>query len=411
MKNRAILILISLLLLAGGIYFYQKENLSEEYEDWKIERGRENPKHKKVAINNVTKHIDTTSQFNLWVTGCAHLPHDLSIGRAPISEAIFHSERGPKPFNWDIMLFLGDFCSHPSLPNDFVGELAKTQLSAGKHHRREQIYSLMGNHDAITGDSSSENHWFRTWIDPFGKSNRSGVNTDLRPFPVYGTYERYSFEVGNLLFLMLGDRNDGPEPAGRDTSAKGHPAGRVSKKTFFWWKHMVESNRNKIIITCAHHMLKNTTIATEPYTGIKNGFHGHSTEHDFKGSSYLYFVDDEPDANYFNSYIEEHPGCIDLWLGAHTHISPYDTLNGKTFIAQKNGVTFINAALLGHIKKGTPSSSRLITFQANQPSAKLQVYLHDTLGGPFGFQPDLEQQIELSKKFQTPEDVKKTKKK
>lgn len=413
MKNRALLVILSLALIGIGIYLYQSNSLDKQFEEWRENTGRNAPKKKKEQTPHITiaSKIDSTGIFTLWVTGCAHLPHDFAMGRAPISEAIYQSESGPNPFNWDMMLFLGDFCSHPELPSEFDGRLAKQQLHSGKQHSREQIYCLQGNHDAVTGDTITTNSWFRKWIDPLGTDTNSGVQLENRPFAITGSYERYSYEVGNILFLVMSDRNDGNEPAGRAHSPKGHPAGRVTKATFFWWREMVEQNQDKIIVTCSHHMLKNTTIATEEFVGVQDGFHGNSSEHDFKGSSYLYFIDDEPDADYFGDYIKTNPGCIDIWLGAHTHISPIDTLNGKTFIARKNNVTFINAALLGHIKKNNPASSRLLTFNRNQPSAKLQVYLHDDILSDIGLYTQLDQEIPLSKNFVFQNDDKKTKKK
>ena len=43
----------------------------------------------------------------------------------------------------------------------------------------------------------------------------SRVDPDRRPFQTEGTWERYSFTAGNILFLMMGDRNDGGPPKGR----------------------------------------------------------------------------------------------------------------------------------------------------------------------------------------------------
>ncbi len=62
-----------------------------------------------------------------------------------------------------------------------------------------------------------------------------------RPYPIEGSWERYSFRVGNLLFLMMSDRNDGGPPVGR-AKRGGYPAGAVTGETFRWWKTMVEQN-------------------------------------------------------------------------------------------------------------------------------------------------------------------------
>jgi hypothetical protein len=39
-------------------------------------------------------------------------------------------------------------------------------------------------------------------------SEFSGVDPDRRKYPVHGTWERYSFRVGNMLFSMMSDINE-----------------------------------------------------------------------------------------------------------------------------------------------------------------------------------------------------------
>ena len=43
-----------------------------------------------------------------------------------------------------------------------------------------------------------------------------------------------------------------------------------------------------------------------------------------EGASYLYFIDDEPKAQRFEHYLEQHPGAVDIWLGGHTGTFPDD---------------------------------------------------------------------------------------
>ena len=59
--------------------------------------------------------------------------------------------------------------------------------------------------------------------------------------PIEGTWEHYSFEVGNIIFLMLADRNDLPPPIGRG-SYGGYPAGAISEETFSWWRKKIKEN-------------------------------------------------------------------------------------------------------------------------------------------------------------------------
>src|SRR6201993_2147313 len=78
----------------------------------------------------------------------------------------------------------------------------------------------------------------------------SGVDPNKRPYPIDGTWERYTFKVGNIRFLMMGDRNDLPYPVGRRATGGASPAGAVTPETFAWWTSHVESaGKDEIIIT------------------------------------------------------------------------------------------------------------------------------------------------------------------
>jgi phage tail protein X len=145
--------------------------------------------------------------FRVWATACSHVHSDLRAGRRSITEAIAQSEfggaDGGPPFDWDIMLHLGDISP------------VVEQLASARKHRIEQIYHLIGNHDA-SGPGEETQWWYRKWIDPEGLNPElSQVRRERRPFPIEGNWERYSFVAGNILFLMISDRNDGGPPKGR----------------------------------------------------------------------------------------------------------------------------------------------------------------------------------------------------
>ena len=157
--------------------------------------------------------------LNVWACGCCHVHSDLKHGRRSLAEAIEQSESGGadggEPFDWDIMLNLGDLSGTQGAPTDADGPPVVEQLKAGRKHRLEQIYCLLGNHDA-SGPEEETQWWFRKWVDPLGLNPQfSQVHAEARPFPIEGSWERYSFTAGNVLFLMIGDRNDGGPPKGR----------------------------------------------------------------------------------------------------------------------------------------------------------------------------------------------------
>jgi hypothetical protein len=248
-----------------------------------------------------------------------------------------------------------------------------------KQHRREDIYSLCGNHDR-SGLREAQNWWWRKWLDPTGENTRySRVNAARRRVPVEGTFQRYV--------------NEPTQKVGRDTLG-GNPGGVVSGETFAWWKKMVESNRDSIIVSTHHYMLKNTTVASGEWEGMRKGpdgqwqshYHGLKPQGTPQGASYLYWVNSVPDAQAFEKYLEAHPGAIAMWLGGHTHTNPDDTYGGKSHIESKWGVHFINVSALSkyHGRTNVPMS-RLLTFSGDRVT--IQCYLHTSDYAPQGWYP------------------------
>ena len=342
--------------------------------------------------------------FKLWAGGDAHVGTDLRrIGRRSLAEAILQAERGGEdggpPFEWDIMLDTGDLSGSQLPPGNEEGEELAAQYSVSTAHPREHFYNIVGNHDASGADEPCQ-WWFRKWGDPTGEHSAfSGVHADRRPYPVVGTWERYAFEVGNVLFLAMGDRNDVGPPVGRGDRG-GFPAGAVTAETFDWWKQMVEGNPDKIIVSAHHHMLRETTVASGPWEGVDGGYHGRFEEGAPKGASYLYWLDRKPDAGAFESYLAAHPGAIDLWIGGHTHTHPDDTCGGRSHIERRWGVTFINVAALSkyHGARNVPMS-RLLTFTDGSRDVNVGCYLHTTHYAPQGWYAPAQRTVHLRHTF------------
>ncbi len=366
----------------------------------------------------------SNSQFHLWAMSDPHVFSDLFLrmkelkrlnpkgdllphesGRIPrldaresLGSAIVHSESDER-FAWDIAICAGDFSGSHGLPTEREGSEVVKQFSRLRKHKREDIYTICGNHDASPG-----NEWFRKWIDPLGEhSASSGVDNASRPYPIEGTWERYSFRVGNILFLMMSDRNDFAPPVGslQDGGATGgHPPGAVTMKTFAWWKQKVLSEpEESIIVTVHHHMLKETTVGSGEWEGYPDRdpfpmgvgnrrYHGYMPEdgkHN-KGAGYLYWLVDDTkrpvesiaDAQAFEGFLENHPGAIDLWIGGHTHTDPEDRKNGRSQIEVKWGVNFVNVAALSMHHGGDHSEplSRLLSFTDGSSEVRVQCYLH-----------------------------------
>ena len=173
---------------------------------------------------------------------CSHVGTDLGFGRESLADAIRQSEQGGEEggptFDWDVAVVLGDHSGGQTTPTDEEGREIVRQFGVSARHRREDFYTVIGNHDAPIEEDAPLQWWARKWIDPTGETpEHSEVNADRMPHAVDGTWERYTFAVGNIRFLMMSDRNDFPPPVGRrGASHGGYPSGAVTSETFDWWK-------------------------------------------------------------------------------------------------------------------------------------------------------------------------------
>jgi hypothetical protein len=340
----------------------------------------------------------------------AHVARDKQHGVESLTRALRQSESA-SGFDWDLALDLGDLCGDLGLPKDAEGAEIVRQFSVLKKHRREQVYDLSGNHDR-SGLGEPRAWWWRKWVDPTGEHREfSQVDSALRPFPVDGTWERYSFRVGNLLFLMMSDINEPTQKVGRGTLG-GNPGGVVSGEAFRWWQQMVEQNPSSIIISAHHYVLKNTTVASGEWEGLRrdsNGewkarYHGYSSEGTPQGASFLYWVDSKQDSGAFENFLSANPGHVDLWLGGHTHTAPDDTYGGKSHIECRWHTTFINAAGLTRYMtypQDCIPRSWLLTFVPDSNEVTVQCYLHSNDFAPQGWYNKFDRIITLSRPFRS----------
>jgi hypothetical protein len=359
----------------------------------------------------VRAHGQEPRTFHVWVFSDAHVGTDKTNGRESLAMALRQSEAA-SGFAWDIALDLGDMSGAQGTPKDAEGEEIVRQFSVLQQHRREQVYDVSGNHDR-SGLDEPQAWWWRKWVDPTGEHKEfSRVDSTKRPFPIEGTWERYSFRVGNILFLMMSDINEPSQKIGRGTLG-GNPSGVVSGETFRWWKQMVEKNQSSIIISAHHYLLKNTTVASGEWEGMQrdeNGawqprYHGYFPQGTPQGASYLYWVDSKPDSGAFENFLVAAPARVDLWFGGHTHTSPDDSYGGKSHIEQRWGTTFINAAglTLYHSAPGTGvPRSWLLTFTDGSSEVTARCYLHSDEYAPEGWYPKSDRVIKLSKPFKMP---------
>ena len=353
-------------------------------------------------------------QFHVWAAGDSHVGTDIRRGRESLADALRQSEgqADSERFDWDVMLDVGDLSGSQEPPNDEEGELVAQQYSVLRDHHRSQIYNIVGNHDASGPGEKNPQWWFRKYGDPLGEhAAASGVDPTKRPFTVQGEWDHYRIEIGNLVVLMMGDRNDGGPPVGRGTRG-GYPAGAVTGETFDWWVREVEANQDRIIVSVHHHMLKETTVGSGEWEGFgppdeygkrPGKYHGYFPDGGPMGSGYLYWVGGNPDAQAFERYLAANPGAIDLWIGGHTHTNPDDQINGRGLIVRKWDVTFLNCAAMsayhGHLNV---PMSRPLTLTDGAESLRVRCYMHTSQYRPQGFYDAAERIVPLRRRFEHP---------
>jgi hypothetical protein len=350
--------------------------------------------------------------FRLWAFGDCHVGTDLRHGRESLAGALRTSERGGSeggpPFEWDIAIDVGDMSGGQAVPEDAEGQEIVRQFGALERHAREAIYSVCGNHDR-SGLHEPPAWWWQKWIDPLGAHTAfSGVDASKRPYPVEGTWERYAFQVGNVLFLMMSDINEPTQEVGRGDLG-GNPGGVVSGETYRWWVDMVEAHPEQVILSVHHYVLKETTVASGEWEGVRRDaegnwrshYHGYKPRGTPQGASYLYFVDSVPGAQAFERYLAAHPGAVDLWIGGHTHTHPDDTYGGKSHVETVWGTHFVNASCISRYHGSTNvPKSRLLTFTEGSREVRVRCYMHSGEFLPQGWYDRAERVLRLSRPFQ-----------
>lgn len=191
---------------------------------------------------------------------------------------------------------------------------------------------------------------------------------------------------------MMSDRNEPTQQVGRGTLG-GNPGGVVSGETFDWWTSMVDDNPDAVIVSVHHYVLKDTTVASGEWEGIRRSATGELVEHYHRpfgqgtpnGASYLYWVESKPDSAAFESLLAARPGRVALWLADYTHTHP-GGFDGKTTIEWRWGTRCLTVASLSrhHMPGMTLPISCLFTFEPGSNQVRGQCYLHASKYAPAG---------------------------
>lgn len=366
-----------------------------------------------LAVPRAVHAAAPAKDWNLWAFGDAHVGTDLRFNRESLADALLQSEQGGKDggpkFAWDLAINVGDLSGAQGPLTVEEGREVHRQFGVLKEHVREQVYDISGNHDR-NPVGEPEAAWFRRWIDPIGHNTaESQVDPARRPYAVTGTWERYTFRVGNLVFLMMSDRNEPTQRIGRGHLG-GNPGGCVTGETFRWWRSAVEANRDANILCAHHYVLKNTTVASGEWEGMqkkpdgtwRGKYHGYYAQGTPQGASYLYWTDGKRDAQSFEHYLTDRPGAIAMWFGRHTHTHPDDTTGGKSHVETKWGAHFLNVCALTryHGREHSMPMSRILSFKPGSREVRVRCYLHTSEHAPQGWYDKAARTLQLPKPFE-----------
>ena len=184
-------------------------------------------------------------------------------------------------------------------------------------------------------------------------------NHDVRSGEIFYKYfpqpKYYAVEYGNLLFLFLSDQS---------TASRTD----ISDDAFLWWKDMVKSNREKIIITVTHAQLKKSGLlgSIVPSRVIHN-------------------------SERFEKVLEQEK--VALWVSGHSHLP--QRLSGSVSVSKDLGGTyFVNVASIDD-EYFLDSESRFFYFQ----DASDVVWMRSRNHSKRLFNTSLDIPIELGKPF------------
>lgn len=364
--------------------------------------------------------------FSLWATSDPHVIREelvdsfdqSAFSRESMRIAVEQADSS-NGFHYDIGICLGDLLDFDyETVESFQKYLNQLSYSSKDKHC---WYHVGGNNDenSVLNDGVSiDNEYYRQYIDPVGEFTEiSGIDNSRRPYPVTGTYERYYFDVGNIRFLFLSDRNDLPAPYGRGEGGY-FVDGAITLDTYKWFVDMIIKNPDRIIAICCHHPLKDTTIGTTIDASWEGQFMTAYNEKNKKEPTnrlqsvlhQIYDIDTF-DTPKFRNLLGQNTGVVDMWISGHVHHLLEQTFKGKGKYAYAFGGHHFNVGTIcrfRHPYNIISAQSNLFTFKDRSNTFESSVYVHDHPSIPTGFYEPEHRLLSLKKPFQptyTPENV------
>lgn len=245
-------------------------------------------------------------------------------------------------------------------------DLLAFEIAADDVSRMKNIDAAICVGDIVHWGSGSRVEESYSWF--YSVYKRAGVrelyeiagNHDARNLEAYfkatGKPLHYALKYGNLLIILLSDEKDSSSTD-------------ISDGAFLWWKNLVESNRDKNIITVTHSHLK--------------------------GSGFLYNIisyRNVRESERFTDVLKKER--VELWLCGHTHIPSCLGLS-KRRISSLNDTVFMNAASIREDYFFSDAESRIITLKNGSDEMTVRIRDHRESE----FREILEQTVKLKVKF------------
>ena len=355
--------------------------------------------------------------FTLWATSDAHVVREAmgescnpdAVPRESMRIAVEQAD-SDEGFHYDIGVQLGDLLDYDyETIESFQKYLSQLSFSSKDRH---YWYHAGGNNDenSVLNDGVSiDNEYYRRYIDPVGEfTATSGIDNNRRPYPVTGTYERYYFDVGNIRFLFLSDRNDLPAPYGRGEGGF-FVDGAITLDTYKWFVDQVIKNPDRIIVVCCHHPLKDTTLGTAMDESWKRMYmSGYNPENKNNPAARLQTVlhqvydVDSFDSPKFNNLLSQNTGVVDMWVSGHVHHMLEEVFNGKGKYAYAYGGHHFNVGTICRFRHHIiflSAQSTLFTFTEGSSQFDSKVYVHDHPSVKQGFYEPEHRILTLKKGF------------
>jgi hypothetical protein len=353
------------------------------------------------TLANRTFVDQSLSEFRIGFSACDHLWSDYPE-RLTYENYLFEIT-GPMGFDPHLVVHAGDHYS-AQVPTELAthsdegAEIARQRNSCPAMPVSKQI-EVPGNH--CWGDENLDCH--NRFVDTFGNNTAfSGVVAGDRLYPVYGVEGSHVyFSHGNVTWFGLCDQNGGAQPWGRSGGVGGFPSGSYLQTALNALYAYVQANPNKNIIVFAHHLLKDTTIATGDNEGVTGGFHGTSGQPAASGRfenivtnpATGAYIDEQTQVQEF---MTANPGRISVWAGGHTHFLRNETYTGRGWNYFDGDTWHVSAGGLTLAHDGGNPESLAFIFTEGSTTLRINKFNN---GGAYSVGLDRDRHIDVTLPF------------